>query len=401
MQLRKQGFKNYNLTHLTLLFLIMFTSAYFFTKKSLLMFYLPFSVLPMLTTLLFDDMEISFAATLALAVSIASISSRSFPLSIFYLLSGIASSILVKGARKRIEIIKAGIITGIIQAVSLIFIDGLWLALPIRYLLLLINGLASSIIVLGVLPIFEYLFKTITNVGLLELADTSHPLLQRMALEAPGTFHHSLTVGNLSENACNAVGANGLIARTGAYYHDIGKLTKAEYFSENQNIHENKHETLSPTMSKLVIMNHVKEGVDLAKKYKLNPMIIDFIKQHHGTSLVYYFYRRALENSEREEEVQEEIFRYPGPRPKTKETAIVLLADSTEAAVRVLKEPTPSKIREETHKIINDKFIDGQLNESNLALNDLEKISEVFIRILTSIYHSRISYPEPKNLPRS
>jgi len=189
------------------------------------------------------------------------------------------------------------------------------------------------------------------------------------------------------------VGANALLARIGAYYHDIGKLQKPEYFSENQES-SSKHDHLSPTMSKMVIMNHVKDGVELARKYRLNQSVIDFIEQHHGNSLVYYFYRRALETLEEDQEIKEEGFRYTGPRPATKEAAIVLLADSVEAATRALKEPAPVKITEVVHKMINNKFIDGQLDECELTLKDLEKISEVFIRILSGIYHGRVSYPE-------
>jgi len=234
---------------------------------------------------------------------------------------------------------------------------------------------------------------------LLELTDSSHPLLQRMVMEAAGTYNHSLVVGNLSDAACQAVGANGLLARIGSYYHDIGKLSKPEYFSENQILVEDskKHDTLKPTMSKLVIMNHVKEGVDLAKKYKLNPRIIEFIQEHHGNSLVYYFYRKALENLEEKEELNQEGFRYPGPKPKSKESAICLLADSVEAASRALKDPNPNSIEELVHKVINNKFIDGQLDECDLTLRDLEKIAAVFKRILSGIYHSRITYPDTKD----
>jgi putative nucleotidyltransferase with HDIG domain len=215
-----------------------------------------------------------------------------------------------------------------------------------------------------------------------------------MIQEAPGTYHHSLVVGNISESACRAVGANALLARIGAYYHDIGKIEKAGYFSENQDIKISKHDSLSPSMSKMIIMNHVKEGEELAKKYHLNPALVQFIQRHHGNSLVYYFYRKALENLEEDQEIKEEGFRYPGPKPNTKETAIVLLADSAEAATRALKEPSAPKIEEVVHKVINNKFIDGQLDECNLTLKDLEKISAVFIRILTGIYHSRVDYPE-------
>jgi hypothetical protein len=352
--------------------------------------------MPMLVVLLFNDLEISFLIALTTGITCASLSNNPFKLTLLFLIAGVLSSVLVQGARKRTTIIRAGIIIGIIQVVSLIFIEHFWVGLPNRYLILLLNGIVSGIIVLGVLPFFEYLFKIVTNISLLELADFNQPLLQRLIMEAPGTYHHSLVVGNLSEAACTAVGANALLARIGAYYHDIGKIEKATYFSENVDLSESKHEELSPTMSKLIIMNHVKEGLELAKKYKLSPVLIDFIQQHHGNSLVYYFYRRALENLEEDQQIKEEGFRYPGPKPTTKETAIVLLADSVEAATRSLKEATPARIEEVVHKIINNKFIDQQLDECDLTLKDLEKISSVFIRILSSIYHSRVTYPEEK-----
>ena len=382
------------LLNIILLFLISFVSSYFIIRKGLSVFYLPFPVTPMLTTLLFNSMEVSLFVTLAVSLSVASITGVPFQAGLLSLISGIFSIILVRGARRRTTLIRAGLILGITQVITLIFIDRLWFGLADRYLVLALNGIISSIIVLGVLPVFEYLFKTVTNISLLELADFNHPILQRMVLEAPGTYHHSLVVGNLSEAACGTVGANALLARIGAYYHDIGKLQKPAYFSENQDIKESKHDTLSPTMSKLIIMNHVKEGAELARRYKLNPLLINFILQHHGNSLVYYFYRRALETLEEDHEVKEEGFRYPGPKPDTKETAIVLLADSVEAATRALKDPTPAKIEELVHKVINNKFIDGQLDECDLTLKDLEKISSVFIRILSGIYHSRVNYPE-------
>jgi putative nucleotidyltransferase with HDIG domain len=248
----------------------------------------------------------------------------------------------------------------------------------------------------GSLPIFEYLFNNITNISLLELSYSTHPILKEMILKAPGTYHHSLVTGNLSEAAATEIGANELLARIGAYYHDIGKIEKAEYFSENQLPNFTKHDSLTPSMSKLIIINHVKEGEELAKRYRLNAQIIDFISQHHGTSLVYYFYRKALENQE-ESEIKEEGFRYPGPKPKTKEAAIVLLADSVEAASRTLKDPTPAKIEELVYKIINNKFIDGQLDECDLTLKDLEKIGRVFIKILAPIYYARVTYPEKES----
>ncbi|MCX5706443.1 MAG: HDIG domain-containing protein [Candidatus Omnitrophica bacterium] len=386
--------KNYKILHLILFFLIVFSISLFVIKNRMPVYFLPFSIIPMLTVLLFGSLEISLILTLAISVSVASIFSYPLQILLLFLVSGIFSSIFIWGARKRVTIIHAGVITGIIQAIIMMTTNFYWSGLVLNSFGFIFNGLASSIIVLGVLPIFEYLFSRVTNISLLELADFHHPLLQRLVQEAPGTYHHSLIVGNLSETACRAVCANSLLARIGAYYHDIGKLHQPEYFSENQSMVISKHDTLAPTMSKLVIMNHVKEGVELAKKYKLSQPLIDFIQQHHGNSLVFYFYRRALESLEEDQDVKEEGFRYPGPKPASKETAIVLLADSVEAAARALKEPTPSKIEELVHKVINNKFIDGQLDECELTLKDLEKISAVFIRLLCGIYHSRASYPE-------
>jgi hypothetical protein len=395
---RKPHLKNYSILNLCFLLVIIVVLSYFIIDLGLSRTYIPFSIIPMLTTILFGQIELSLLMTLAASLTIASIAGNNLHLGILYFTSGIFSSILVLHSRRRITIIRAGFIVGVAQALFLFFIDRFWVWPPrsysINYLIILINGIVSSIVVLGILPLFESLFRTVTNISLLELADFDHPLLQRLVIEAPGTYHHSLVVGNMSEAACQAIGANALLARIGSYYHDIGKLNKPGYFSENQNLKDSKHDTLSPTMSKLLVINHVKEGVELAKKYRLNPQIIDFIQYHHGTGLVYYFYRRALENLEEDHKIQEEGFRYPGPKPNNKETAIVLLADSAEAATRAIKEPDSRKIEEVVHKIINNKFIDGQLDECDLTLKDLEKISEVFVRILTGIFHSRTNYPE-------
>jgi hypothetical protein len=389
----KLGLQGHDLLNLSLLFMLIFALSYSVIKQGGSVLYIPFCVIPMLATILFHQLDVSVLLTFASSIAIASISSD-FYLGVLYLISGILSGILVFNNRRRSQIIHAGLIVGLVQAASLFLIKHFQVTEPQTYFIALANGIFSSIIVIGVLPVFEYIFGTATDISLLEMADFNHPLLQRMVLEAPGTYHHSLVVGNLAESACQVVGANALLARIGAYYHDIGKLQKPEYFSENQSLENSKHDSLSPTMSKMVIMNHVRDGMELAKKNKLNPALIEFILQHHGNSLVYYFYRRALENLEDDQEIREEGFRYPGPKPNTKETAIVLLADSVEAATRALKEPAPTKIQEVAHKIINNKFIDGQLDECDLTLKDLEGISAVFVRILSGIYHSRTRYPE-------
>ena len=232
-----------------------------------------------------------------------------------------------------------------------------------------------------------------------------------MTIEAPGTYHHSLVVANLAEAAAETIGANGTLCRVCAYFHDVGKLVKPEYFTENMGLDRNPHDDLAPTMSALIIIAHVKEGVDLALKHKLNHRIIDIIQEHHGTSLVYYFYQRAMQQQEdareggkimniREEdvpEVREESFRYPGPKPQTKESAIVSLADIVESASRSLEKPTPQKIEQLVNELIEERIADGQLDDCDLTLGDIKMIQERFRFTLMTMLHSRIAYPKPES----
>jgi hypothetical protein len=251
-------------------------------------------------------------------------------------------------------------------------------------------------VVIATSKIFETIFGEISNFTLLELSDSSHPLMKRMVLEAPGSYHHSLIVSNMAESAADAIGAHALLVRVGAYYHDIGKMVKPEYFTENQVHNDNKHDELEPSMSRLVIFNHIKEGMELAQKYHLNRRIIDFIPEHHGTSVMHYFYQKALSEGH-PEGLQERDYRYPGPKPQSKETAIVLLADSVEGATRALDEHTPQRIEDLVRKVINNKFIDGQLDECNLTLREIDTIASTFVRVLSAMYHGRIKYPEKSN----
>ena len=297
--------------------------------------------------------------------------------------------------------IQAGLLAGIAQFIVAFVMErehGIFIIGNIDLNLLkicILNGFFSSIVVLGLLPIFEYIFKVVTNISLLELSDFNHPLLRKLILEAPGTYQHSLVVANLSEAAAESIGANSLLARVGAYYHDVGKVLKPEYFIENLVNYKDMYKNLKPSMSKLIIVNHVKDGIDLAKKYRLNPRIIDFISQHHGRSLVYYFYRKAKESEP--DGQHEEEYRYPGPKPQGKETAIVSLADSIEALSRTLDEPTPSRIEEMIREVVRNKFMDGELDESNLTLKNLEKIINSFVRILCAVFHTRINYPKDES----
>ncbi|MDD5084607.1 MAG: HDIG domain-containing protein [Candidatus Omnitrophica bacterium] len=318
----------------------------------------------------------------------------------FILLGSLTGTYATIGLRKRSQFLEVGALIGIVNF-SCIFSYNLLMgssantSLQIA-VLGLVNGLLISMPLFFIaLPVFEHVFGMTTDVTLLELSDLNHPLLRRLVIEAPGTYHHSLVVANLAEAACEAIGADALLARVGCYFHDIGKIEKAEYFAENQNMREgSRHEKLSPSMSCLIITSHVKDGIELARKYKLKGIIIDFIAEHHGTSTVYYFYKKALDEQRPEdEEVRVDDFRYTGPRPRRKETAVTLLADSVEAASRTLQDPAPASLGGLVKKVINDKFIDGQLDECDLTIQDLKKIEESFTRSLMGVFHTRIEYP--------
>jgi hypothetical protein len=226
---------------------------------------------------------------------------------------------------------------------------------------------------------------------MIELSNPNHPLLKRLLREAPGTYHHSIIVANLAENAAQAVGANGLLARVGAYYHDVGKLNRPYYFRENQLTSENPHDKLNPTLSTNIITSHTKDGVKLAQKYRIPKVIQDFILQHHGTTPVIYFYHKAKNNNK---DVRLDDFRYTGPKPQSPETAIVMLADTVEAAVRTLPDPTPGKIEGLIRKLIKERLEDGQLDECHLTLKDLDSIATAFKDVLCGIFHERVEYPD-------
>ncbi|MEN3368301.1 MAG: cyclic-di-AMP phosphodiesterase PgpH [Verrucomicrobiota bacterium] len=342
------------------------------------------------------------------------------PLLVCGLISGFTAVYLTLQVRRRSRLIRAGFGVGIaIWLLSLTFggigpidfflpngID--WKMIGVQSALAIGNGIITATIVGGVLPIFEHLFQVTTDISWLEASDLNHPLLRRMTIEAPGTYHHSLVVANLAEAAAEGIGANATLCRVCSYFHDVGKLVKPEYYTENMNFERNPHDDLAPTMSALIIIAHVKEGVDLALKHKLNQRIIDIIQEHHGTSLVFYFYKRALQQQEdartggkimnlREEdvpEVREETFRYSGPKPQTKESAIISLADIVESASRSLEKPTPQKIEQMVTELIGQRISDGQLVECDLTLADLNIIAERFRFTLMTMLHTRIAYPK-------
>lgn len=256
----------------------------------------------------------------------------------------------------------------------------------------LLNGVLSGILANGVLPYMESMFSLATSSRLLELADLSQPLLRKLAEEAPGSYQHSVAVATLAEAAANGINADPLLTKIGAYFHDIGKLKRPMYFAENQS-NENRHDQVTPYMSSLILIGHIRDGLDLGREYGLPERVLSIMSQHHGTTLISYFFEEAKKNKEGEE-VNEERFRYPGPKPQTKEAAIIMLADSVEAAARTLPQHTHSKIEGLVQKIIEHKLNDeNQLDESDLTLKDIEKIEQIFVRTLTSMYHGRIDYP--------
>lgn len=257
----------------------------------------------------------------------------------------------------------------------------------------IVSGIAASVITTGLLPYLENTFNITTSLKLLDLAQPNHPLLQRLLLDAPGSYHHSVLVGNLAETAAGYIQADPVTVRVGAYYHDIGKIKRPYFFVENQVGNENPHDKIAPSLSTLIVTSHIKDGVDLCREYKLPQVIIDIVQQHHGTMLVSYFYKRATEN-EHSECIIEADFRYEGPRPQSKEAALIMLADACEAAVRSIGKPNKNRIEATVRKIIRERLHDGQLDECNVTLKDLNVIGDVFIRVLSSMFHTRIEYPD-------
>jgi cyclic-di-AMP phosphodiesterase PgpH len=334
------------------------------------------------------------------------------------LISGFIAVFVTIQVRRRSRLLRAGLYVGLatwVLALSFGIISIPWLQLNqmdwARFgeqsAAAIFTSVITAMVVGGALPLLETLFQITTDMSWIEMADRNHPLLLRLSLEAPGTWHHSDVVADLAEAAANRVGANGTMCRACAYFHDIGKLVKPNYFSENIVGDENPHDDLAPTMSALIIIAHVKEGIDLALKYGLNQRIIDVIQQHHGTSMVAYFYKRALQQQQdareggkimniREEDipdVREESFRYSGPKPQFKECGIISLADAVESASRTLDKPTPQKIEQLVNEIINKRIAEGQLDECDLTLKEIRVIAETFRYTIQNMLHTRIKYP--------
>jgi putative nucleotidyltransferase with HDIG domain len=355
----------------------------------------PVAIAPLLLTILIDA-EVGLVSTVTLGLLLGVVHNFDFKLTFITLVVGTLACYSVNEVQKRYRFYRPMLYISFAYIIFIFFMEYLRYTPASDILELcgigLANGFLSILLSMGLLPIFESLFSITTDISLLELSDLNHPILKRLSLEAPGTYHHSIVVGNLAEAAAKEIGANTLLARVGSYYHDIGKIKKPEYFVENQMGAKSKHEKLAPTMSALILESHVKEGAELAEEYNLPDVIIDFIQQHHGTSVMTYFYNKALEQGASEETKDE--FRYPGPKPGSRETAIVLLADAVEAASRTLEDPKPSRIKSLIRKIIMDKFESGELDQCPLTLKDLHAVEDSFLPILIGVFHPRIDYPE-------
>ncbi|HQE66693.1 MAG TPA: HDIG domain-containing protein, partial [Bacillota bacterium] len=319
------------------------------------------------------------------------------PVVVMMLLTGILGAGMVSRTHHRSTFILAGLAVSLVSFL-IIFSEGILSREDIYRILYnglygVIGGTLSAVLTIGTLPFFETVFDIITPLKLLELSNPNQPMLRRLLIEAPGTYYHSILVGNLAEAAAEDIGANPLLCRVGAYYHDIGKLKRPYFFKENQITRDNPHDKITPNLSALVITSHVKDGVEIAGKNKLPSTVIRIIEEHHGNTLVAYFYHKAI-SAEGAEAVDESKFRYPYRKPQTAEAAIVMLADSVEAYIRSLSEPTQDQVEQGVRKIIKDKLNDAQLDNCDLTLKDLEMIGQAFVKVLAGIFHERIEYPE-------
>lgn len=379
---------------------------------SMLPYTAPYALAPIIVAVLVGSSPAVLSA-LIIAVLFGVIQGNSIEFMLIAFLSGVVGSYVSSNIRKRSKLVRAGLIAGATAAIAgaaVGLINGFTLGLVGQQTLIaLVVGALTGIVAVGILPVFEQLFKITTEITLLELTDFNHPLLRRMQMEAPGTYHHSLMVANLSENAAAEIGASPLLCRVCCFFHDIGKLVKPEYFTENQRDGINPHDEKNPSMSALVIKAHVKEGVELARKFKLPRVIEDVIRQHHGTTLIQYFYHQAQQKQkgattapfptkngkpQEEKKVDESTYRYDGPRPRFKESAIIFFADSVEAASRTLKKVTQPAVEELIDRIFKDRIEDGQLDECPLTFHELALIRRSFTYTVLNMLHARIEYPK-------
>lgn len=360
----------------------------------------------MLLTIIFDS-RVGFYGTAIMAFLAAGIRGNDYDVAIASLVAGALSVYTVRDVRNRSQIIRSVgfIFLGYALTILALGMERIepWSNMLEALTFALANSIISPVLTFGLLIFFEQFFRVTTDLTLIELGHFNHPLLKMLSEKAPGTYHHSMTMASLAEAAASAVGANEVLARVGAYFHDIGKVEKPTYFVENQRGTRNRHDKLAPRMSSLIIQNHVKKGMMLAREHNLPEVVVDFIPQHHGTTRIDYFYRKALmlaDSSDDEtkiDEINDQDYRYPGPKPQTKETGILMLADSIEAAARTLDDPSPQKLEVLIDDLFKKRFEEGELDECPLTLKDLTKIKKAFLGVLVGIYHGRVKYPEDEH----
>lgn len=357
----------------------------------------PLAVLPVMITILFDS-EVGILSTFILALLLGIMHRFSFSLTLLTAVVGFVGCLSARQVRRRSHFYRIMLAVMLAHIVLTLVVEKLKLTPNPEILSEMIYGIVMSVIsiifITGILPVFESLFGISTDTTLLELSDLNHPLLKRLSIEAPGTYHHAISVGNLSESAAEAIGANALLARVGAYYHDIGKIEVPEYFVENQFSVRSKHDSLTPSMSTLILTSHVKKGRVLGEEADIPDEVLNFIEEHHGTMVMEYFYHRAKEQEG--DDVDMDKYRYPGPKPQTRETGIAMLADAVEAASRTLDEPKPARIDALIQRIINARFQSGELDECPLTLRDLAGIKTAFTQDLIAVFHHRVKYPSQR-----
>lgn len=379
---------------LSIIYVITLFLAWGFSQFSV--YLIPFSFAAILVSIMLNT-NLAIFINILVSIVISMLLKGDINFLYLSLIGGTLSAFAVARAKQRKEFALAGVVIAMAFALITAFF-GIAHRESLNRLLTdsgmsAINGIFSIIIATGTLPFWESTFNIITPMKLLELSDPNQPLIKRLMLEAPGTYHHSLLVGNLSEVATEAIGGDALLARVGAYYHDIGKLKRPYFFKENQ-FTDNPHERMTPSLSTLVITSHTRDGAELAGEYGIPMAIKDIIVQHHGTTLVTFFFHKAKKTERLENQTRKESFRYEGPRPTTKEAAVVMLADSIEAAVRSMPDKSEGKIEGLIRKIIKDKLDDGQLDLCDLTLKDLDLIADAFVKVLNGCFHGRIEYPE-------
>jgi putative nucleotidyltransferase with HDIG domain len=380
--------------------------------ESAAVFIVPLVAAPMIVCV-FLKLSAALPFALVTAVGGSLLFDNSLPLSVYYLVVGSMGAYWIQHCRERKIFVTAGVKTGLLGALlaaafSTYLADFSWSRLLWGAAFAFLGGVGSGIVAAGIVPLVEILFGYTTDISLLELANLDRPILRQLMIEAPGTYHHSVIVGSMVEAAAAEIDANPLLAKVAGYYHDIGKIRKPLYFIENQRNGKNKHDKLAPSMSSLILISHIKEGVEIARENKLNKAIIDIIRQHHGTSLIRYFFEKARQ-LKGEDAVKEEDFRYPGPTPQSREAALVMLADVVEAASRTLDNPTPARIKGLVQNLFNRILADGQLDRCDMTLKDIHKIAASFNTILNGIHHHRIEYFEqrpaavepPKSRPKN